>query len=131
ILGRINFGLSLAGGRVPGVTLGTVAELEPLKNAPREAQVDGVVKLLFGGQVSADTRQILLSGENPLASTLAADTVSMDMGASMAPPVRRPNAAAAGGGRGGQARANTQPVALTGLAQVIGLALGAPEFQRR
>jgi hypothetical protein len=28
-------------------------------------------------------------------------------------------------------RGLTQPVRLTGLAQVIGLAIGAPEFQRR
>jgi hypothetical protein len=100
ILGRINFGLALASGRIPGVTMGRVPELELLRAAPREAQVDGVVKLFFGGQVSTDTRQVLLSGENPLLSA-------------------------------GQERGPNRPIALQGLAQVIGLALGAPEFQRR
>jgi uncharacterized protein (DUF1800 family) len=95
ILGRINFGLMLANGRVPGVTFGAMPALDTLRNASREAQVDGIVKLLFGGQVSADTRQVLLSGENPLSP--GADR-SMTAG---------------------------------GLTQVLGLALGAPEFQRR
>ena len=92
ILNRINFGLQMASRRVPGVQFGRVAEIEALQGAPREAQVDGVVKLLFGGQVSTDTRQVLLSGENPLATE------------------RNP---------------------LSGLQQIVGLALGAPEFQRR
>jgi uncharacterized protein (DUF1800 family) len=92
ILNRINFGLQMASRRVPGVQFGRVAEIEALQGATREAQVDGVVKLLFGGQVSTDTRQVLLSGENPLATE------------------RNP---------------------LSGLQQIVGLALGAPEFQRR
>ena len=92
ILNRINFGLQMASRRVPGVQFGRVAEIEALQGAPREAQVDGVVKLLFGGQVSTDTRQVLLNGENPLA---------------------------------------TERNALSGLQQIVGLALGAPEFQRR
>lgn len=94
ILNRINFGLAMAAGRVPGVTMGRVAELEQLRPAERDAQVDGVVKLIFGGQVSADTREVLRSGENPLAA-------------------------------GGARRADA------GLTQILGLALGAPEFQRR
>jgi uncharacterized protein (DUF1800 family) len=92
ILNRINFGLQMASRRVPGVQFGRVAEIEALQGAPREAQVDGVVKLLFGGQVSSDTRQVLLNGENPLA---------------------------------------TERNQLGGLQQIVGLALGAPEFQRR
>jgi uncharacterized protein (DUF1800 family) len=92
ILSRINFGLQMASGRIPGVTFGHVPEMEALRGAAREAQVDGVVRLLFGGQVSPDTRQVLQSGENPLAS------------------------------------GKNQ---LGGLQQVVGLALGAPEFQRR
>jgi uncharacterized protein (DUF1800 family) len=93
ILGRINFGLQMASERVPGVTFGPVAEIDALKGASHDAQVDGVVKLFFGGQVSTDTRQVLQSGENPLAA-----------------------------GRRNQ---------LGGLQQIVGLALGAPEFQRR
>jgi uncharacterized protein (DUF1800 family) len=92
ILSRINFGLMMASGRVPGVAFGRVAEIDALRSSPRDAQVDGVVKLFFGGQVSADTREVLRSGENPLA---------------------------------------TERNQLGGLQQVVGLALGAPEFQRR
>ncbi len=92
ILSRINLGLQMASRRVPGVTFGSVPEIEALRDGTRDAQVDGVVKLLFGGQVSPDTRQVLLSGENPLAM---------------------------------------EKNQLGGLQQVVGLALGAPEFQRR
>jgi uncharacterized protein (DUF1800 family) len=92
ILNRINFGLTMAAERVPGVNFGAVPELDALRGAPRDAQVDGVVRLLFGGQVSPDTREVLRSGENPLA---------------------------------------TERTQLGGLQQVVGLALGAPEFQRR
>jgi uncharacterized protein (DUF1800 family) len=93
ILSRINFGLQMASERVPGVTFDRVAEIDALKGAPHDTQVDGVVKLFFGGQASTDTRQVLQSGENPLATE----------------------------------RKNQ----LGGLQQIVGLALGAPEFQRR
>ena len=110
ILNRINFGLGLAAGRFPGAGVGTWSDAERLKHLPREDQVDAVVLAFFGGQVSPDTRQILLSGENPLATKLAAgvplDSVASDKGIG-------------------------RPVQLNGLAQVIGLAIGAPEFQRR
>lgn len=133
ILGRINFGLMVASGRVPGVTMGRDLALDELRGVSRDAQVDGVVKLFFGGQVSPDTRQVLLSGENPLLSMRSPDTASTnrasDMGRAMPPG---PPPFGGGGGRGrGQLAAPTAPIALHGLAQVIGLALGAPEFQRR
>jgi uncharacterized protein (DUF1800 family) len=134
ILGRINFGLQVASGRIPGVTMGHVAELDQLQSAPRAAQADGVVKLLFGGQVSSDTRQVMLSGENPLLATLTPDTAAaastIDGRGGMPPVAPRPFDG--GGGRGrGMTPVSTQPIALRGLAQIIGLALGAPEFQRR
>jgi uncharacterized protein (DUF1800 family) len=96
ILNRINFGLAVAAGRLPNASLARWSEAERLRTAPREQQVDAVVNAFLGGHVSPDTRQILLSGENPMVTKLggSADTVS-------------------------------------GLAQVVGLAIGAPEFQRR
>jgi uncharacterized protein (DUF1800 family) len=94
ILNRINFGLALAGGRMPGATLDRWPHAAELAGAPREAQVEGVVRTVLGGEASPETWAILRSGENPLA-------------------------------RAGD------PVALDGLAQLVGLALGAPEFQRR
>jgi hypothetical protein len=56
-----------------------------------------VVAAFLGGQASPDTRDILLSGENPLARTGRPEGLE----------------------------------ALEGLAQVVGLAIGSPEFQRR
>jgi hypothetical protein len=47
-------------------------------------------------------------------------------------PMRAPNAPAKNGAaRPAVARAMGQQVQLNGLAQVVGLAIGAPEFQRR
>jgi hypothetical protein len=148
ILNRINFGYSLAAGRVPGVTLTSVPELEPLKTQPREQQVDAVVKLLFGGEVSKETREILMSGENPFLTKYGADsTAKSDMNDMNAANMNvagrggragRPNGPppALGGlgggrGRGAQQQGQQRPIELTGLAQIVGLALGAPEFQRR
>ncbi len=95
ILNRINFGLGLASGRMPGASITQWSDWDRLKNAAREQQVDGVVLAFFGGQSSPDTREILMQGENPLAKQAA------------------------------------RPAQLEGLSQIVGLALGAPEFQRR
>jgi uncharacterized protein (DUF1800 family) len=97
ILNRINFGMQLAAGRVPGVALRRVPLAQELRGASREQQVDAVIAALFNGEVSPDTRAILLSGQNPL----------------------------------GREDPEMPAARLDGLAQVLGLALGAPEFQRR
>jgi len=131
ILNRINFGLTLAGGRIPGASVSRWPEAESLRGASREQQVDGVVRAFLGGQASPDTREILASGENPLARKLAgstdsttstpatSSTMSPAMSNDAAGPMRRAASPLAG------------PVQLSGLAQVVGLAIGAPEFQRR
>jgi uncharacterized protein (DUF1800 family) len=140
ILNRINFGLGLAAGRFPGATLAQWSETEHLRTASREAQVDAVVLAFFGGQASPDTRQILLSGENPLAAKLAAtvapdsastEVASMTMGGDAPMRGRAGPPAKNGAPRPALARGMGQPVQLNGLAQVVGLAIGAPEFQRR
>jgi hypothetical protein len=116
ILNRINFGMAAAGGRVPGVRLGQWPAAKTLASLPREQQVDGVIRELFGGAVSSDTRQVLLTGTNPFlqANASTADTLIVDdVDAAMAPAAR------------------PRQMAPTGLAQIVGLALGAPEFQRR
>ena len=137
ILNRINFGLGLAGGRFPGATLAQWSETEHLKGATRDQQVDAVILAFFGGQASPDTRQILLSGENPLAAKLAAsatpDSAASVMTSMTPPEAMRGRIAPAknGGARPALARSMGSQVQLNGLAQVVGLALGAPEFQRR
>ncbi|HEX7939821.1 MAG TPA: DUF1800 domain-containing protein, partial [Gemmatimonadaceae bacterium] len=127
ILNRINFGLALAGDRVPGVVTGSVPELEAVRDSSREKQVDAVVRVLLGGQVSPETREILMSGENPFAAKAAADSTmgSTAAASAMGPP------GPGGRGRGGLGRVDMSAVPLYGLDQIIGLALGAPEFQRR
>lgn len=109
ILQRINFGLAIAASRIPGARVASWPPYDRLRDAPREAQVDAVVDAFLGGQASPETREILVRGENPLLGRDEADP---------APPGRpeRPRARAP---------------RLAGLDQVIGLALGSPEFQRR
>ena len=110
ILNRINFGMAMASGNVPGVQLQrwpTFVELSPL---PRDAQVDGVVRALLGGAVSADMRAILLSGDHPMMGRATAQGDGRD--STDIPPLRGAGTA-------------------QGLAQIVGLAIGSPEFQRR
>jgi hypothetical protein len=61
ILGRINFGLALAADRVPGVVTGSVSDLEAVRDSSRTQQVDAAVRVLLGGQVSPETREILMA----------------------------------------------------------------------
>ena len=96
ILARINFGLLVASGRVPGASPAEWTDGRALAALPHDAQVDGVVRAILGGEASPDTRKVLESGVNPMA------------GDSTANATRR-----------------------GGLETMIGLALGAPEFQRR
>ncbi|HKN65103.1 MAG TPA: DUF1800 domain-containing protein [Gemmatimonadaceae bacterium] len=141
ILNRINFGLAVAAGRVPGASLATWPSAVSLRGMSRPEQVDGVIKAVLGGQASPETRAILLSGENPLIDKLGradSNTMAMDDSIStdemMTPPKAR--SANAVVGKNGRPRANAvsvlnRPVQLEGLSQVVGLALGSPEFQRR
>ncbi|HEY2376538.1 MAG TPA: DUF1800 domain-containing protein [Gemmatimonadaceae bacterium] len=140
ILNRINFGLALAAGRVPGATLTTWPYASSLRGESRSAQVDGVIKSILGGQSSPETRSILMSGENPLVGKLAtadssgSDIMDNPMSDDMAN--ERPRQAGKAVAKNGRPRPNAasplnRPVNLEGLAQVVGLALGSPEFQRR
>jgi uncharacterized protein (DUF1800 family) len=139
ILNRINFGLSVAGGQVPGAQLSNLPNFDALRTQPRAQQVDAVIKSMLGGQVSQVTRDVLMSGNNPMlarSGTVATDMTGDDTPSTMAGKDRR---AAAGGkrvgglglGKGQLPPASTRPINLQGLPQVVGLALGAPEFQRR
>ena len=134
ILNRINFGMAAAANRVPGASLDRWPDAARLRAVPRAKQVDGVVASLLGGHVSPQTREILTTGVHPMvaqakdssASMIAAADSTTDAEPTMAPdepPVRRRQRLAA------QGFSNIPE--LTGLAQVVGLALGSPEFQRR
>ena len=114
ILNRINFGMGVAANRLPGANVTQWPGYAELRGRPRAEQVDGVVKGLLGGEVSTDTRSILENGANPLADQSPREEMPRDR-----TMPRRPGAAF------GELRP------LTGLDQIIGLALGSPEFQRR
>lgn len=143
ILNRINFGLLLASGRLPGAAFTNWPYARDLARAPHDDQVDGVIKAILGGEVSQVTRDVLLTGRNPFLSKARTDSI-----ANMANPASSNPRGAGRGARGGRGGGTlgvagrggrgggggsilTRPLNLTGLQLVVGLALGAPEFQRR
>ena len=125
ILNRINFGMAAAAGRLPGVDVASQPALDSLETAPREKQVDAVVSMVLNGMASPDTRAVLLSGEHPLLS--AADSAMSDSAEMMTGVPRQ---------KGGvkkvalQGRGFGSIPQVSGLTQIVGLALGSPEFQR-
>jgi len=149
ILNRINFGLAVAANRVPGASIDRWPDAGALSVAPRAAQVDAVVNAILGGSASPDTRAILLTGDHPLLAAIHATDPAADAAgpsstspASLAGPPRggAPAQASASMDGGGDDMMGRRPQGrgefgrlpdLHGLAQVVGLALGAPEFQRR
>jgi uncharacterized protein (DUF1800 family) len=122
ILNRINFGMAAAAGRLPGADIRALPALDTLRSAPREKQVDAVVATILNGMVSPDTRAVLLSGEHPMLTDGASGIRDMS-GSGMV--------GAGSGARGPlQGRGFGNLPQLTGLSQIVGLALGSPEFQR-
>jgi uncharacterized protein (DUF1800 family) len=106
ILQRIRFGLDVGAGRIPGIRVASMPDVSA------EARVDSVIALVLDGEATPETRAILLSGVNPLAAP-PADSTAAAMSSSGAVP-------------NGNHRA--EPLS---YASLVGLAIGAPEFQRR
>ena len=153
ILNRINFGMAVAAGRLPGVNLSMVPGLDTLRNATRAKQVDAVVADVLSGIASPDTRKVLEEGENPLLAKATPDDLARatasgnaddapvmmtgDQMQQMTPQQRRAARQNGAGGNAGNRRAILQgrglgaAPQLSGIAQILGLALGSPEFQRR
>jgi len=105
LLDRINFGVQMATGKaLPGATMEQWPGWGELSQAPIERQVDGVVEQILGGDVSRETRGVLLAGRNPLVAKGVDAPVVMS-----------------------GARRTPAPT----LRDLLGLALGSPEFQRR
>src|SRR5688572_13639681 len=128
ILNRINLGILVASGRVPGAPLRGWPPFADLVRAPRTVQVDSVIESFLAGRASPETREILASGSNPLMARAANDTTMMD---ATPPDESMVRGRVGGGGRGGRQGGFQRLPQLTGLPQVIGLALGSPEFQRK
>jgi len=150
ILNRINFGMAAAAGRLPGADIRALPALDTIRSASRDKQVDAVVATILNGMVSPDTRAVLLSGEHPMLANGAGGSAILDMsppetdsagadmpGQDMNDGVNVRNATRgkanqnAGGKRAAlQGRGFANIPQLSGLQQIVGLALGSPEFQR-
>jgi len=141
ILNRINFGMAAGAGRLPGATIRGLPVLDTVRTAPREKQVDAVVATILNGMASPDTRAVLLSGEHPLLANGAGGAGMQDMSGGESEPGmtdsamdengdRRKNQNAGGKRAAMQGRGLGNIPQLTGLPQIVGLALGSPEFQR-
>lgn len=143
ILNRINFGMAVAAGRLPGVNIRGIPALDTIRSAPRDRQVDVVVATILSGMASPDTRAVLISGDHPLLANGAGGGSLQDMSpgepmsdtgmsgqamAENAPRVASQNAEGRRAALQGRGFANIPQ--LTGLPQIVGLALGSPEFQR-
>ena len=126
ILNRINFGLAVAGGAIPVARPDRWPRYAELSAAPRSTQVEGVIAGLLGGEASVETRGILERGENPLMASCERRAAECEQ-ASDASSVEQEMASTGRNRRDPLSR----PVSLDGLNEIIGLALGAPEFQRR
>ena len=135
ILNRINFGTAAAANRIPGARVSAIPVLDTLQSASRTRQVEAVISVMLGGSVSPDTRAVLMSGENPLQgkaeSALPVAMANDDENAPMTADMGRPERQRNGARQNPFGRQNAQLPRLTGLAQVVGLAIGSPEFQRR
>ncbi|MFL5524066.1 MAG: DUF1800 domain-containing protein [Gemmatimonadaceae bacterium] len=147
ILNRINFGMAAAGGRLPGANVRALPVLDTIRSASRDKQVDAVVATILNGMVSPDTRAVLLSGEHPLLAAAGAGVedmspatsggdssmadAAMNDGGNGQDDSRRPNKQNGGGKQAAlQGRGLGNVPQLNGLPQIVGLALGSPEFQR-
>ncbi len=125
ILNRINFALAAAAGRIPGASARDWAG-DSIARLTRDAQIDIVVATLLGGNASAATREVLATGRNPMLERSSVDSADTEQPGMQQPGMMdgvRPL---------GARRAGFGPAPkLTGVAQLVGLALGSPEFQRR
>lgn len=132
ILNRINFGVALAGGGIPGADVRRWPPYDELLRAPRAQQVASIVTAFFGGQASAETLEILRSGKNPMQERTAGDSIELlrdDDSVSMSEEAESAPAGRSAGRRMQRSFGNGLP--LSGLDLMIGLALGSPEFQRK
>ncbi|MBA3656640.1 MAG: DUF1800 domain-containing protein [Gemmatimonadaceae bacterium] len=137
ILNRINFGLYAASPRFAPSSTDAFGGQQIL-SATRDKQVDAVAGALFGGAISPDTRKILVTGDNPMLGSAdakmsaagiasAADGAGEEMTMAAEPPPK----AGQQKRKAGQNGVMMQAPKLTGFAQIVGLAIGSPEFQRR
>ncbi len=103
LLDRINFGVTAGKGGMRFAPAEQWPGWALLSAMPLDKEVDGIVDQILGGNASPETRSILFKGQNPL--------------------VARPDTTMANG--------MPAPPARPSLKDLLGIALGSPEFQRR
>jgi uncharacterized protein (DUF1800 family) len=116
LLNRMNFGLQLAAGRVPGVEVDLAALNGGHEPESREQALAVYAGLLLPGRDLGPTIQLL---RPMVASPDLARRVDQAAPPTAAPAAEKPAAPAA------------RPAPPTPLQQVVGVILGSPEFQRR
>ena len=125
LLERLNFAIALSSNRIPG----TRVDLKKFEAKGKTQILDQVVAAVLDGEISANTKAMLLKQlEQPLPavkiSNVADDSDDSDVMAMNA---------GQGGGRklGGQQAKLLAPSGNAEVFKVVGLILGTPEFQRQ
>ncbi len=142
LLGRMNFGLALATGQLPGVRLDVTALLGGREPESAEEALAACLPLLLPERDPAETLRRLrpLVRDPRLAEKVDAKAPAPEEPSPMADPALEallfPGLAQEGDAEGGEGwrrppgkEASAQ--AHTALAQVVGVILGSPEFQRK
>ncbi len=131
LLERLNFGLALAGNRIPGTRvnlkglLGTAGEVESLNKAQI---MDRFLNLIVAGDITPKTKETLLSQLNEQAALALP---------AMSPEPARVNDNTRGEMMGGSPPQQRQQLARANvnindpITKIVGLILGSPEFQRQ
>jgi uncharacterized protein (DUF1800 family) len=104
LLERLNFGLALSMGRVPGTSVDLKRAIDGISSAQPDRVMERAIAILLAGDVSPQTRQVLekqLREGVPVKGELGTDEMEGDKTAQMV------------------------------AARIFGLVLGSPEFQRR
>jgi len=125
LLNRMNFGLQLAAGRVPGVQVDLAALNGGHEPESREQALAVYAGLLLPGSDLAPTLKLL---QPMVTSPDLARRVDQAAPATTEKPVEKPGDGATGKPA---ARAAVPQAPPTPLQQVVGVILGSPEFQRR
>jgi uncharacterized protein (DUF1800 family) len=134
LLGRMNFGLALAMGRLPGVRLDVTALLEGREPESAEEALAACLPLLLPERDPEPTLRRLrpLVRDPRLAEKVDAKAPALEEPSPMTDPAMEamlfPGLEPESRGDAGWRLAEKEP---TALAQVVGVILGSPEFQRR
>lgn len=136
LLERLNFGLALSNNRIPGTTVDLKTAAGDLDSSNQMKVLDRAIEVLLGGGVSTQTRSTLekqLKEGVPVKGELTNEN-AMDSGDAMMGRNGLPRRQQRREARLGNEQYNAQAAQIKvdpTVAQIFGLVLGSPEFQRR